>query len=374
MKTEKNLKFLAIPVGVILVFTAAVSWAHQPVDPPHQVHKMGDFKLESGEVIKDFFISYVTHGKLNEKKSNAILMTSSLGGDHHRIDFLIGPGKALDPEKYFIICTDAIGNGLSSSPSNSQSQPRMNFPRFTIRDMVESQHRLVTEKFGIQRLVAVAGASMGGFQGVQWAVSYPDFMDSVVALTGAARSSAWFIGVLYGRIHSLVSDPAWNGGNYRESLERGWRMFSIWSTLAGSSPEGMNHLFPNGKDIMAYLKSQEDATVKRKADANDQIYQSYACIEHNVGTTPGFQGDTVKALQSIKAKVVFLLGRNDTLVPAGPVREDAKYIRNVRVEEIPTLHGHMGASATYSQGDVDFCNRIVREFLDDVTLFGRKIQ
>ncbi len=374
MTTEKIRKNLAIFLGFILVFTATVSWAHRPTDPPHQVYKMGDFKLESGEVIKDFFLSYVTHGKLNEKKSNAILMTASLGGDHHRIDFLIGPGMSLDPEKYFIICVDPIGNGLSSSPSNSQAQPRMKFPRFTIRDMVESQYRLVTEKFGIKHLVAVAGASMGGFQGVQWAVSYPDFMDSVVALTGAARSSAWFIGVLYGRISSLMSDPAWNGGNYQEPLEKGWRMFSIWSTLAGSSPEGMNHLFPNGKDIMAYLRTQEDATVKRKADANDQIYQSYACIEHNVGTTPGFQGDTVKALQSVKAKVVFLLGRNDTLVPAGPVREDAKYIRNVRVEEIPTLHGHMGASATYSQGDVDFCNRIVREFLDGVTLFGRKLQ
>ena len=72
---------------------------------------MGDFKLESGEIIKDFVMSYVTHGKLNDNKSNVILMVPSLEGNHHRIDFLIGPGKALDPEKYFIICADAIGNG-----------------------------------------------------------------------------------------------------------------------------------------------------------------------------------------------------------------------------------------------------------------------
>lgn len=374
MSTHLIRKPLVIFIFLFMALAATVCWAHRPTDPPHQVYKMGDFKLESGEVIKDFAISYATHGKMNEKKSNVILMAPSLGGDHHRIDFLIGPGKSLDTEKFFIICTDAIGNGLTTSPSNSQAQPRMSFPRFTIRDMVESQYRLVTEKFGVKRLVAVAGASMGGMQGVQWAVSYPDMMDSVVALTGAARSSAWFIGVLYARMNALMSDPAWNGGNYQEPLEKGWRLFAVLSTLVGSSPEGMNHLFPGGKEILPYLKAQEDATVKRKPDANDQIYQSYACIEHNVGNTPGFNGDHIKALKSIKAKLLFLLGRNDTLVPADPVKEDAKYIRDVRVVEIPTLHGHMGASATYSPGDVDFDNRIVRGFLDDVTNFGRKLQ
>jgi homoserine O-acetyltransferase len=85
-----------------LLSSAAI--AHTPEQPPHQTYTEGDLKLESGEVIKDFSISYVTHGNLNEKKNNAILMTSSIAGNHHRIDFLIGPGKALDTNKYFIIC------------------------------------------------------------------------------------------------------------------------------------------------------------------------------------------------------------------------------------------------------------------------------
>ena len=103
--------------------------------------------MESGEVIKDFSISYVTHGTLNAKKSNAILVVTAISGNHHRIDFMIGLGKALDPDKYFIIATDAISNGLTTSPSNSTAQPRMSFPEFTIRDMVESQYRLLKEKF-----------------------------------------------------------------------------------------------------------------------------------------------------------------------------------------------------------------------------------
>src|SRR3954463_4694573 len=131
-------------LALALALAATPALAHTPAQPPHQSYKIGDFQLESGEVIRDFAISYVTHGKLNERKSNAILMVTAISGNHHRLDFLIGPGKALDPAKYFIICTDAIGNGLPTSPSNSAAQPHMKFPRFLIRDMVTSQKKLKT--------------------------------------------------------------------------------------------------------------------------------------------------------------------------------------------------------------------------------------
>ena len=126
-------------LALAAALAATPALAHSPSQPPHQSHKIGDLQLESGETIKDFAISYVTHGKLNEKKSNAILMVTAISGNHHRLDFLIGPGKALDTDKYFIICTDAIGNGLTTSPSNSAAQPRMRFSKFLIRDMVTSQ-------------------------------------------------------------------------------------------------------------------------------------------------------------------------------------------------------------------------------------------
>jgi len=109
----------------VVLLAASPALAHKPGDPPHQTYPMGDLKLESGEAIKDFAISYVTHGTLNAKKSNAILMVTALTGNHHRLDFLIGPGKALDTTKYFVVATDAIGNGLTTSPRNSKAQPRM---------------------------------------------------------------------------------------------------------------------------------------------------------------------------------------------------------------------------------------------------------
>src|SRR5438552_19209223 len=179
-----------------LLLHASVALAHRPDQPPHQQYRIGDLTLESGEVIKDFAISYVTHGTLNVQKSNAILMVTAISGNHHRLDFLIGPGKALDPTKYFIVATDAIGNGLTTSPSNSQAQPRMKFPRFLIRDMVASQYRLLTEHLGIAHVVAVVGPSMGGMQVLQWGVSHPDFMDSLVAMVPLARTPPWSVVVM----------------------------------------------------------------------------------------------------------------------------------------------------------------------------------
>src|SRR5262245_23559439 len=144
------------------------AFAHRPTDPPHQLYQMGDLPLESGQVIKDFAISYVTHGTLNAKKSNAILMVTALSGNHHRLDFLIGPGKALDTTRYFIVCTDAIANGLTTSPSNSKAQPRMQFPRFVMRDMVQSQYRLLKDKVGNDHVEDVNGPYLGRMQALQW--------------------------------------------------------------------------------------------------------------------------------------------------------------------------------------------------------------
>src|SRR5262249_19284799 len=167
MRRMKRLACLAAALALwwpALIPALIPALAHTPQQAPHQSFVEGDLKLESGEMIKDFSISYVTHGTLNAAKSNAILMVTAISGNHHRLDFRIGPGKALDTNKYFIICTDAIANGLTTSPSNSTAQPRMKFPKFLIRDMVTSQHKLVTQHLGINHVVAVIGPSMGGMQ------------------------------------------------------------------------------------------------------------------------------------------------------------------------------------------------------------------
>src|SRR5262249_24484040 len=132
--------------------------------PEHQVANLGDFKFENGDVVKDFKVSYVTYGKLNKAKNNAILVMQAFLGDHHMHDFLIGPGKALDPEKYFIVSTDMLGNsglaqGVTTGATNSGL--RMDFPFFSIRDSTNVEYRLLKEYLGIDHVVAVLGPSIG---------------------------------------------------------------------------------------------------------------------------------------------------------------------------------------------------------------------
>jgi homoserine O-acetyltransferase len=353
-------------IAILVLLVSAPVAAHTPQQPPHQLYSEGDFKLESGEVIKDFSISYVTHGSLNAEKSNAILMVTAISGNHHRIDFMIGSGKALDPDKYFIICTDAIGNGLTTSPSNSKAQPRMQFPKFTIRDMVESQYRLAKEKFGIEHLVAVIGPSMGGMQTLQWGVSHPDYMDALVAMVPLAKTPGWTVAVLEASRKAIMNDAAWSGGNYDAPPEKGVRLWrDILNLLAARTPDMYQAQFNNGMDALPWMKQQEEAAMKA-FDANDWIYQTWAYERHDVGTSPGFNGDTAKALASIKARTLILTGTKDLLNPEFEPTEMGKNIRNVKMETISpgSVTGHASAGG-FNPADVDFLNREVRSFLQD---------
>jgi homoserine O-acetyltransferase len=339
--------------------------AHTPQQPPHQSYSEGDLKLESGEVIKDFSISYVTHGTLNEKKSNAILMVTAISGNHHRLDFLIGPGKALDTDRYFIVCTDAIANGLSTSPSNSKAQPRMQFPKFTIRDMVQSQYRLMKEKLGIDHVAAVVGPSMGGMQVLQWGVSHPDYMDALVAMVPLARTPAWTVAVLEASRKAIMTDADWKDGTYEAPPEKGIRLWrDILTLLAARTPDMYAGQFKNGMDVLPWMESQETALLKA-FDANDWIYQTWAYERHDVGTTPGFDGDTAKALASIKAKTLILTGTKDLLNPEFEPIEAGKNIPGVKMMTISpgTVTGHAAAGGAIP-ADVEFLNRETRAFLD----------
>ena len=356
------------------LFVSLPASAHTPQQAPHQLYSEGDLKLESGEVIKDFSISYVTHGTLNANKSNAILMVTAISGNHHRLDFMIGPGKALDPDKYFIICTDAIGNGLTTSPSNSKAQPRMAFPKFAIRDMVESQYRLLKEKFGIDHVVAVVGPSMGGMQTLQWGVSHPDFMDALVAMVPLTRTPGWTVAVLEASRKAIMEDPAWKDGNYDAPPEKGVRLWrDILNLLAARTPDMYSAQFKNGMDALTWMEAQETAAMKA-FDANDWIYQTWAYERHDVGTTPGFDGDTAKALASIKAKTLILTGTKDLLNPEIEPSEMGKNIPGVTMKTISpgTVTGHASAGG-FVPADVDFLNREVGAFLDGVTGGGEKV-
>jgi homoserine O-acetyltransferase len=333
------------------------------IDAAHHRWHGGDLALESGEAIRDFELSYVTHGKLNPAKTNAVLVTVSLTGNHHRLDFLIGPGKALDPERYFIVCADPIGNGLTTSPSNSARQPGMAFPRFGLRDMVASHHRFLTEKLGLTGVHAVVGASMGGMQALQFAVSHPRFVRTLVAMTPMARTHPWAVAVVETARRALMADPAWSGTEFTDYPARGWRAWSgVMSVLASRTPAGLAQMFERPLDALEWMDKLTADNRANGFDATDWLYQSWAYQAHDVGGTPGFDGNTGAALASIQARTLILAPPVDLFNPVQCALEAADAVPSAMLVEIPSVQGHQ-AAGTASADDVAFLNEEIRAFL-----------
>jgi homoserine O-acetyltransferase/O-succinyltransferase len=338
---------------------------HVPCEPRSAT--LGDLRLESGETIVDYRQSFVTHGRLDAARANAILICASLTGSHHRLDFLIGPGKALDPERWFIVATDPIGNGLSTSPSNSAAQPGAGFPRYVVRDMVDAQHRLLTEHLDVAHVHAIVGASMGGMQALQWAVSRPTFMDRIVAMTPMARTHPWSAMVTATARACLMADPAWTGAAFDGGPVRGWRAYAgLMNTLVMKTPAGVSSACVGWEaeaDLPHRWFDGVSAELLRVGfDAQDYLHQSRAYDAHDVGTTPGVAGGTDAALRTIRAESLILAPALDLFNPADCARDAAALIPRATFVEIPSIEGHLAASAT-SAADVGFLNATIAAFL-----------
>ena len=337
-----------------------------PVHPDDdgRVFELGSFHFESGVTLPNARLSYVTHGRLNDTGTNAVLLPSWYSGNHHGYEFLIGPDKALDPEKYFIVATDMFANGLSSSPSNTLppfSGP--DFPEIAIRDNVHATHRLLTEELGVERVRAVIGFSMGAQQAFQWAVSHADMVDAIVALCGNAKEYPFGIVRLEGAKSALMADAAWNGGRYDSPPETGLRAIARhWASWGVSQAWWRNHTYRDlgFETIEERLIAAEEGWLAR--DANNLLWQAKMWQRHNVGDTPGFEGDFEKALRSIKARVLLMPGETDLYFPVADAEYEARFIPEVTLSPIPSIWGH-GAGAGRGPGDAEFINLAIAEFL-----------
>ena len=324
---------------------------------------MGDLMLESGETIVDYRQSFVTHGALAADRSNVVLVCPALTATHHRLDFLIGPGKALDPSRWFVVAADPIGNGLSTSPSNSARQPGMRFPRFVLRDLVEAQHRLLTEHLGVDRMHAVVGASMGGMQALQWAVSHPRFAGRVVAMTPMAKTTPWSIAVTETARACLMADPAWTGDGFDGVPSRGWIAYSgLMNALLMRTPGAVDASRDGPDAVHDWFDRLAGQQRANGFDAHDYLYQSRAYEAHDVGSTPGVVGGTDAALAAIVARTLVLAPPVDLFNPVAAAREAARAIPGARFVEIPSAHGHLAASGT-SATDAAFVDAAIAAFL-----------
>ena len=355
---------LILTVGVIhRPHDAAAQGTARPAPVELRTYDLGDFPLESGKVLTAAKLAYTTRGTLNPARSNAILLPSPYSGDHTSYDFLIGPGRALDPAKYFLIATNQLGNGVSSSPSNTPApQHGPDFPAIAVRDDVEATYRLITREFQIDQIQAVVGFSMGGQHAMQWAVSHPDSVRGVVNLCGSAREYPFGFVRLEGAKAAIMTDASWAGGRYTEPPVAGLQALGAHWIAWAYSPEWWRNgeYKARGGSVERQVASWKSGFLKE--DANDLLLQAVKWQNNDVAGTKGADGDLAKAPGSIRAPVLLMPSRTDQYFLAADVEAEGKLIPGSTLFVIPSTAGHTAGGG----GDptlVPVLDQKIREFL-----------
>ena len=322
--------------SVVLLSTVALAMAQGESSLPSELKfgDLGDFKLESGAIIRNCRVGYHTLGKLNDDKSNVVLWPTWFTGSSKQLVELVGSDGYADPSRSFVILVDALGNGVSSSPSNSAVQPRMEFPVFTIGDMVNSQYRLLTENLGIKHIHAVMGISMGGMQAFQWIVSHPEFMDKAVPIVGSPRLTAYDLLLWRSELSAIEENKDWKDGNY--TVQPHLDTVAEIHNLALTTPSYRVH--ETAPDKFSEFLDGIDKDGLGRMDANDWIRQLQAMMTHNIASP--FGNSLEAAAQRVKAKVMVVAATQDHMVNPTPAMEFARILQ-AAVVELPGDCGHL---------------------------------
>ena len=332
----------------------------------YEVFDMGSIPLQSGMTLRNARLAYKTYGTLNEDRSNAILYPTWYSGRHWDNEWLIGEGMGLDPAKYFIIVPNMLGNGLSSSPSNTPEPfdgPR--FPNITVFDNVFAQHRLVTEHFGIEHLRLVLGWSMGAGQTYQWGVSYPQMMDALLPFCGSSRTAPHNIVFLESVRAAITADSAWRQGWYTDQPKTGLRaaarVYAGWgfSQAFYWQEEWRTLGFTSLEDFLVGF--WEDFFLDDR-DANNLLAMLWTWQNGDVGRTPGFDGDTAAALASIQARTIQMPAEKDLYFPPEDEIWASNHLPNSEVRVLPGIWGHF-AGGGKNPVDTAFIDKAVTELL-----------
>jgi homoserine O-acetyltransferase len=328
---------------------------------------IANFRTESGVTLPQVRIVYGTYGHLNAARDNVVLLPSHYMATFHGYEWLIGADRALDPAKLFLVATELFGNGRSSSPSNTpEPYHGARFPVTTIRDNMEAVHRLLSEELKIMHVRAIIGFSMGAQQAFQWAVSYPTFADRIVATAGTAKCYPHGVVRLEGQIAALTSDAAFQNGDYTAPPTKGLEAFAmVWTGWLFSQEWWRKELWragsPPGTTFDSVVHEFRTNFIP-DADANNLILQMRTWEEHDVGATPGFNGDVERALRSIKVPLLYMPSETDLYFPIGDARYEAGFIPGVTLAPIPSLWGHTAGAAS-NPVDARFLNDNIGRFL-----------
>ena len=330
--------------------------------------------LDCGRTLKGVNIRYETVGTLAPDRSNAILITHALSGDAHVCgrhapedpkpgwwDEMVGPGRAIDTNRYFVICSNVLGSCAGSTGPRSVNPDtgnpyNLDFPVITIRDMVRAQRYLI-DYLGIEKLLSVVGGSMGGMQAMEWAINYPDRLDSAVPIATTSQLSPQSIAFDWVGREAIKYDPNWNNGNYSADHvpDRGLAAARMLSHITYLSDESMSLKF--GRDLQdtdsysfdfhrdfaveSYLEHQGRRFVER-FDANSYFYITRAMDYFDLAARAG--GDLARAFASAKAAFLVVSFSSDWLFPTAESRKIVNALLknrlNVSFCEIKSAYGH----------------------------------
>lgn len=312
---------------------------------PFAEHGLGDFELENGEKIRGLQLAYATFGHLAADKSNAILFPTWYSGTSKIVEqAYIGPGRALDPEKYFIILVNQIGNGLSSSPSNTPAPfGAARFPAVAIGDDVRAQYRLATEKFGIESLALVLGGSMGAQQTYEWAVRYPDAVRRAAPIAGLAKGTAHNRLLLQTFIDAIASDPAFEDGWYADAgrVHRGLRRHAGLFAASGFTPDLFNRRAWGG---LGFTTREDFVTGFVEShflpqDPNNLILLAKKWRDADVTRRTGESLDA--SLARIKAKTFVIAIEEDGFFPLKDIAAEQEKIPGASLKRVSSVWGHL---------------------------------
>lgn len=357
--------------------------------------------LECGRALGPITVAYETYGTLSPERDNAILICHALTGDAHAAGYhsesdrkpgwwdspgcsMIGPGRAFDTDKYFVICSNVIG-GCKGSTGPGSINPAtgrpygLDFPVVTIKDTVNVQKALI-DHLGIEHLLCVVGGSMGGMQVLQWVVSYPHMVRLAIPIATTARLSAQAIAFDEVGRQAIMSDPDWQGGDYYEKSipQNGLAIARMIGHITYMSDKSMHEKFArrlqNSAEycydfdtdfqVESYLHYRGDSFVKR-FDANSYLYVTKAMDYFDLGYA---SGGLNKAFAGVRAKFLVISFSSDWLMPSYQSKEIVKALRHNNIDVIYTeIQSDYGHDAFLIEAEQQ--TRLISNFL----LHGRKV-
>jgi homoserine O-acetyltransferase len=326
---------------------------------------VADLERQRGAALPDARLVYKTYGTLNADRSNAILYPTRFGGTHEQNEFLIRPGFALDPDRYFIIVPNMFGNGVSSSPPNTPDPyGRGAFPDITIHDNVLFQHRLITGVLGIERFAMVVGWSMGAQQAFQWAALYPHMVPRLACLCGTAKTAEHNRVFLESLRAAIQADGTFMDGFYDTPPLAGLRAVGrIYAGWAYSQDWYRAHAYEalDFENLDDYLTGYWDALYEER-DANNIMVMTWTWIYNDISANDVFGGDLPAALNAIEAKTLLMPCMTDLYFRTADNEAELQHIRDGRLVEIPSIWGHM-AGAGQHEPDTQFIDENLRALL-----------